>query len=258
MWTEKPFGRWRARWDIVAQAAFRAHEKTARGRKLWLQRGQFLASVDFLCVRWGWSVGKVRIFLDSLRDDGFVENVKRTSVGTVYVVVRYEELVGHGEALVAEEPPPKKPAKGPTKKLKPVGPPPAEGCPPEDRQAWEDRVIEHAVATLPPVPEDLKTPAFVEAWRERLIERAEKMSRGKISFTQVKSQLKKLSRLRELKGIDAVVEAVERATHGGYAGVVFKEDMETPADRARQQGQQQSLFQPTDEPRGRRKKKDVV
>lgn len=249
LWFEKPFDRWRARLDIVAAAAEDDRVVRAAGRDVRLRRGEILAAGSFLSSRWGWSEGKVRVFVSRLLEEGFLERVRRTAVGIVYAVSEFEshQLPSEREA----------PARATEKKQAPPSP----GAPPDQekgeaaRAAWEEKVVTYYAWALPPIPAELRSDEFMEAWRARLIERAEKQSKGKLSYTQVRTQFAKMLKLRALHGMESVVEALERATGGGYAGVVFKEDLAEPRSRSNNPPQQ-VLFQPEEtgaDPRRRRK-----
>lgn len=101
-WSEKRvFSRAEAWLDCWGNmAAFDAHEKISGGRRMQLERGQFVASDRFLERRWRWSRGKVRRFLAecvaagellrvTMMNGGCSEN--DTAGGTIYAVVNYED-----------------------------------------------------------------------------------------------------------------------------------------------------------------------
>jgi hypothetical protein len=104
-WGERPFDRWRARWDLIGLAAYREYGKPSGGGVVVLKRGEFLASLSFLARRWGWSVKKVRGLLALLTELGTIESRRRTQEGVVYGVVNYDLFQGEDdvEPLEGEE-----------------------------------------------------------------------------------------------------------------------------------------------------------
>lgn len=90
-WRETPFGRWRARLDLIGLAAFRRRSIRVDGDQVTLERGQFFASLSFFARRWGWSTKQVRGFLARLQGDGFLSApIHRHRLGTVYQVENYD------------------------------------------------------------------------------------------------------------------------------------------------------------------------
>ena len=89
-WGEKPFGRWRARLDLVALAGFAARRVEIGGEPVILKRGQLFASHSFLAKRWGWSIKRVRGFLARLRGEEFIEECAKMRLGTVWEVRNYD------------------------------------------------------------------------------------------------------------------------------------------------------------------------
>lgn len=91
-WTERRvFNRAEAWIDCWANmAAHTTHERMIGGRRVVLQRGQFLASERYLETRWRWSRGKVRRFIQAVQDMEMMCVVGDTTDGTIYAIVNYD------------------------------------------------------------------------------------------------------------------------------------------------------------------------
>lgn len=84
--------------DLCHMAAWRDRTRILGATVVQLRRGELLASLRYLSDRWGWSVKKVRDFLEILEhpDIGKLETVKGTPKGTVYRVVSYGTYANPG------------------------------------------------------------------------------------------------------------------------------------------------------------------
>jgi hypothetical protein len=71
-----------------------ATHKTRQTRYATLERGQFVGAVRVLAKRWHWSKSAVQRFLDELILRDTIGTVCGTPIGTVYVVVKYDDYVG--------------------------------------------------------------------------------------------------------------------------------------------------------------------
>ena len=89
-WTykDKPFNRSMAWIDLLLIANHKTHTRFWRGKSIQFKRGDVNLSITELSKRWGWSRGKTRRFILSLKTDGMV-TTKRTSDGTVITIVKY-------------------------------------------------------------------------------------------------------------------------------------------------------------------------
>ena len=66
--------------DLVGMAQY------ADGQEL--QRGQLVASLDFLAARWNWSVSRVRKFLDDLESQGMIWKKRRGGTLPSVITIR--------------------------------------------------------------------------------------------------------------------------------------------------------------------------
>lgn len=76
--------------DLVGMAEFEPKRRSIKGQIVDVQRGQFVASVRFLCDRWKWSHGRVQRFLAEMESENMIGTVSGTPSGTVYCVVNYD------------------------------------------------------------------------------------------------------------------------------------------------------------------------
>ncbi len=89
-WNETPFGRWRARLDLIALASFADRDVSVSGHKVRLRRGELFASHSFLAVRWGWTRKQVRTFTARLQTMEFMTQTRKDRLGTVYRIANYD------------------------------------------------------------------------------------------------------------------------------------------------------------------------
>lgn len=86
-WEERrEFSRFEAWLDLLKSAGFTdENEKIINGKVIKYGRGQYPASLSFLSQRWGWSVGKVRNFLQQLKKSTMIDthNAQGTTMITV-------------------------------------------------------------------------------------------------------------------------------------------------------------------------------
>lgn len=61
---------------LIAKAAWKTHRIRNKGTMMTIERGQCLAGLQFLADTWGWSVKKVRNFLDDLESENMIEKGK--------------------------------------------------------------------------------------------------------------------------------------------------------------------------------------
>ena len=97
LWEDKPFSKGQAWIDLILMAN---HEdrKFLHGNNLeFVERGSKITSLRILSDRWGWSTGKVKRFLDLLKQDGMLEyecNTKKTAYTIVNYNIYQNEKVG--------------------------------------------------------------------------------------------------------------------------------------------------------------------
>lgn len=87
---EGRFSRREALLDLIQQANYtEGKEVRIKGGVATLQRGQLVASVRFLALRWGWSTGKVAKVLDD-----FVREQRLTHINSTITILNYDEYQG--------------------------------------------------------------------------------------------------------------------------------------------------------------------
>ena len=96
LWTDKPFSRGQAWIDLILMANYRDSTVVLKGKVIKVKRGQLLRSLDFLADRWGWSVKKVRRFLDQLKGQAQV-TAKGIPQGTLITIENYTKWQALGQ-----------------------------------------------------------------------------------------------------------------------------------------------------------------
>lgn len=90
LWNDKPFSRGQAWIDLLGLANHSDVDTTIRGKVITGERGDVNRSLRFLADRWGWSVGKVKRFLDVLETEQMVTQ-KRNKNETVITIENYSK-----------------------------------------------------------------------------------------------------------------------------------------------------------------------
>ncbi len=82
----------RLKWwlDMLIMAAWKDHKQLVGKQLVTLRRGQFIASLSFLCKRWGRSRSMVEPFLDLLQEDGMISKEVDKNI-SVISVLNYEK-----------------------------------------------------------------------------------------------------------------------------------------------------------------------
>ena len=94
---EEPFTKREAFLDLVQMAAFEDTDSFVSGCKYRVCRGQLAISKSFLARRWGWSIDKVRRYLDYLKRNGWCDCVCDNRCGqpiTLISIARYDSYQG--------------------------------------------------------------------------------------------------------------------------------------------------------------------
>lgn len=99
-WLEpREFSRWEAWEYMIAEAAFKAKKWTDGQKIIELQRGETRPlSLRHLANEWGWTVKKVRVFLDLIMEDGRIRAQQETAQGHTYLLVNYRLYQGRGHS----------------------------------------------------------------------------------------------------------------------------------------------------------------
>lgn len=74
LWLEKPFSRGQAWVDLIGLANHSDTKLMVRGKSIEAKRGEVNRSFRWLADRWGWSVNKVRRFIEFLEAEHMVEH----------------------------------------------------------------------------------------------------------------------------------------------------------------------------------------
>lgn len=94
-WPQKAFSKVEAMLDMYFLAAYMPHEIQIVER-IYLNRGEFAASIRFLSNRWGWSLHKTDLFLNRMISDNILIK-KRNGTGngspSVYLIADYDTYV---------------------------------------------------------------------------------------------------------------------------------------------------------------------
>nr|DAL53417.1 MAG TPA_asm: replisome organizer [Caudoviricetes sp.] len=89
IWNDKPFNRGAAWIDLLMLANHEDKKIIFNGSVIEVKRGEKITSLRKLSERWGWSITKVKKFLNLLSDEKMI-NYKSDSKKTVYNIVNYE------------------------------------------------------------------------------------------------------------------------------------------------------------------------
>ena len=88
LWEDKPFSKGQAFIDLLLLTDASDKKKLYRGEIVELKRGDVNRSIQELSIRWGWSRGKTKRFLNILETDGMI-TVKSDTKRTVITVENY-------------------------------------------------------------------------------------------------------------------------------------------------------------------------
>lgn len=88
LWQDKPFDKARAWVDLLLLASWKDHDEIYRGRIAHRKRGEVNCSIRWLADRWGWSVNKVKRYLDLLSGLGMCTRNGSTN-GTTLTIEKY-------------------------------------------------------------------------------------------------------------------------------------------------------------------------
>lgn len=89
-WTEEPFTRAQAWVDMIGLANFADSIMRINGRKIPLQRGQIGWTEEALGLRWKWSRGKVRRFLQDITSEGWISQ-EMVQLKNIITICNYNE-----------------------------------------------------------------------------------------------------------------------------------------------------------------------
>ena len=89
VWNDKPFNMGAAWVDLILLANHDEKKLPVDGRVIKIKRGQTFTSCRSLATRWGWSLGKVKRFVDMLEHEQMVIT-KRSKNGTLLTLVKYD------------------------------------------------------------------------------------------------------------------------------------------------------------------------
>ena len=89
IWNDKPFNRGAAWIDLLLLANHEDRQVLFNGNAIQVKRGEKITSLRQLSERWGWSITKVKKFLNLLSDEKMI-SYKSDSKKTVYSIVNYE------------------------------------------------------------------------------------------------------------------------------------------------------------------------
>lgn len=106
MFLEMPFDRWRAFEFLMLNARYKPADIMIKGKTIHLDAGQLIFGEDALAIKWGWSRGKVRRFLEQLESLNMIQRTG-TPYGTVITIENYTlyqgERTSNGTPFRTEE-----------------------------------------------------------------------------------------------------------------------------------------------------------
>lgn len=88
LFLEMPFDRWRAFEFLLLNARYKQTDIMIKGKTIHLDAGQLIFGEDALAIKWGWSRGKVRRFLEQLESLNMIHR-NGTPYGTVITIENY-------------------------------------------------------------------------------------------------------------------------------------------------------------------------
>ncbi len=89
LWLKETFTKGQAWVDILLMAQYEPGEQVVAGLLIEIDRGEISTSEAALSLRWGWSRGKVKRFINELEMNRMVKQ-KRTPLGLLLKVVNYD------------------------------------------------------------------------------------------------------------------------------------------------------------------------
>lgn len=106
LFLEMPFDRWRAFEFLLLNARYKKTDVMIKGKTIHLDAGQLIFGEDALAIKWGWSRGKVRRFLEQLESLNMIQRTG-TPYGTVITIENYTlyqgERTSNGTPFRTEE-----------------------------------------------------------------------------------------------------------------------------------------------------------
>ncbi len=98
-WLEaRVFSRWEAWVDVIQLACYAPYRfRTAHG-PVDLARGEFVASIRWLAVRFKWNLKRVRVWLVTCEKGARIRAQRQTAAGTVYLIVNYDKYQSQGHS----------------------------------------------------------------------------------------------------------------------------------------------------------------
>ena len=89
IWNDKPFSRGQAWIDLIMLANHEDKKIIFNGSTVEIKRGEKITSLRKLSERWGWSITKVKKFLNLLSDENMI-SYKSDNKKTTYSIVNYD------------------------------------------------------------------------------------------------------------------------------------------------------------------------
>ena len=96
LWDEKPFSRFQAWLDLILSVNHKERKVMINGNFVEVKPGQKMTSMRKLANEWGWSITKVKKFLDELQNDEMITYYSDTKK-TVITIEKWETYQGYSD-----------------------------------------------------------------------------------------------------------------------------------------------------------------
>lgn len=102
LWQDKPFAKGQAWIDLLLMANIADGDMLSKGVVVHIKRGQVFRTQKFLADRWGWSIKKVRGFLNLIEKQQMA-TVEGTAQGILITIEKYAFFQGEGQPMDMDE-----------------------------------------------------------------------------------------------------------------------------------------------------------
>lgn len=95
LWDDKPFAQGQAWIDLIMRANHKGqwYKHPCMVAPIWQERGAFITSLRGLALEWGWSISRIKRFLNALKSEQMLEH-KSEHFYTVISILNYDSYQG--------------------------------------------------------------------------------------------------------------------------------------------------------------------